>query len=284
MDDGHCGLPAEELIPLTQQFLEVPAELIEPAVSLELQGGAVIADSLEGRRGVFLARRYRAEREITEKLKVLAIGKPPWVWGPGVGKTTLFNLILKTLGAKTAAIALCAPTGRAPTRLSECTGLEAKTIHRLLETDPRTGRFRHNQDAPLDCDLLVVDEISMVDAPLMRSVLRAQLEGAALLPVGDVDQLPSVGPGVGVGGCSGLWGGGGCALHQDLPPGRREPDHHQCAPDQPGPARAKAPTADVLSARAFGAAFTKHQRSKASSASNDDRLTIAMPGFSSRCW
>ena len=115
--------------------------------------------------------------------------------GPGVGKTTLVNSILKILLAKSVAIALCAPTGRAAKRLSESTGLEAKTIHRLLETDPRTGAFRRTEEAPLDCDLLVVDETSMVDVPLMRALLRALPDRAALLLVGDVDQLPSVGPG-----------------------------------------------------------------------------------------
>jgi hypothetical protein len=103
--------------------------------------------------------------------------------------------LLKILIAKAVSIALCAPTGRAAKRLSESTGLEAKTIHRLLETDPRTGTFRRNEDEPLDCDLLVVDETSMVDVPLMRAVLRALPERTALLLVGDVDQLPSVGPG-----------------------------------------------------------------------------------------
>jgi exodeoxyribonuclease V alpha subunit len=181
-----------------------------------------------------LAALYRAEREIAEKLRTLAVGKPPWPsidvkgaipWveqrtklaladsqkaalrvalssnvtvitgGPGVGKTTLINPLLKILIAKAVTIALCAPTGRAAKRLSESTGLEAKTIHRLLETDPRTGTFRRNEDEPLDCDLLVVDETSMVDVPLMRAVLRALPERSALLLVGDVDQLPSVGPG-----------------------------------------------------------------------------------------
>jgi exodeoxyribonuclease V alpha subunit len=115
--------------------------------------------------------------------------------GPGVGKTTLVNSILKILTAKNVSIALCAPTGRAAKRLSDSTGLEAKTIHRLLETDPKTGSFRRTAEVPLDCDLLVVDETSMVDVPLMRSLLRALPEWAALLLVGDVDQLPSVGPG-----------------------------------------------------------------------------------------
>ncbi|MBV9198568.1 MAG: ATP-dependent RecD-like DNA helicase [Alphaproteobacteria bacterium] len=234
MDDGHCGLPTEELLSLTQLLLEVPAALIATALDLELQDGTVIADDLDGRRCVFLAGLYRAEREIAEKLQALAGGKPPWPsidadkaipWvekrtklalaasqieavrvalmskvlvitgGPGVGKTTLVNSLLKILLAKAVPIGLCAPTGRAAKRLSDSTGLQAKTIHRLLETDPRTGAFRRTEEAPLDCDLLVVDETSMVDVSLMRALLRALPNRAALLLVGDVDQLPSVGPG-----------------------------------------------------------------------------------------
>src|SRR5215469_12419825 len=234
MDDGHCGLPHEDLISLTRQLLEVSAELVNTALGLELQDGTVVADDLDGVRCVFLAGLYRAEREIAEKLKRLAAGNPPWPvidvdkavpWvekrtklalaesqkeaihvalsskvlvitgGPGVGKTTLVNSILKVLLAKNTAIALCAPTGRAAKRLSESTGLDAKTIHRLLEPDPRTGSFRRNEEFPLDCDLLVVDETSMVDVPLIRALLWALPDRAALLLVGDVDQLPSVGPG-----------------------------------------------------------------------------------------
>ena len=273
MDEGHCGLPVDELVPLTEKLLEVPAELVDTAMRLELDDGAVVADDLEDRRCVFLAALYRAEREIAEKLKTLAVGKPPWPaidvdkaipWveqrtklaladsqkaalrvalvskvvvitgGPGVGKTTLVNSLLKILTAKVVTIALCAPTGRAAKRLSESTSLEAKTIHRLLETDPRTGSFRRNEDEPLDCDLLVVDETSMVDVPLMRAVLRALPEHAALLLVGDVDQLPSVGRGR-------FWRhhrvcfGAGRALDRGLPAGCREPYHRQCAPDQPWP-------------------------------------------------
>ncbi|MBV9964117.1 MAG: AAA family ATPase, partial [Alphaproteobacteria bacterium] len=234
MDDGHCGLPYQELVALTRELLEVPAELVDRALDLELQDGTVIADDLDDQRCIFLAGLYRAEREIAAKLQALAAGKPPWPpidaakaipWveqrtqltladsqiaavhialaskvlvitgGPGVGKTTLVNSILKILSVKGVAIALCAPTGRAAKRLSESTGLEAKTIHRLLETDPRTGAFRRTEEALLDCDLLVVDETSMVDAPLMRALLRALPDDAALMLVGDVDQLPSVGPG-----------------------------------------------------------------------------------------
>src|SRR5262249_50923651 len=115
--------------------------------------------------------------------------------GPGVGKTTIVNAILRILAAKGVKLLLCAPTGRAAKRISETTGFEAKTIHRLLEVDPRSGSFKRGGDNPLECDLLVVDEASMVDVLLMQALLRAVPDHAALLIVGDIDQLPSVGPG-----------------------------------------------------------------------------------------
>jgi exodeoxyribonuclease V alpha subunit len=115
--------------------------------------------------------------------------------GPGVGKTTIVNAILRILAAKGVRLLLCAPTGRAAKRMSEATGREARTIHRLLEVDPKTGGFRRGPDNPLECDLLVIDETSMVDILLMHALLRAIPDRAALLIVGDVDQLPSVGPG-----------------------------------------------------------------------------------------
>ena len=90
---------------------------------------------------------------------------------------------------------MCAPTGRAAKRLTEATGFEAKTIHRLLEVDPKTGGFKRGEDNPLDCELLVVDETSMVDVMLMQALMKAVPDKAALLIVGDIDQLPSVGPG-----------------------------------------------------------------------------------------
>ena len=90
---------------------------------------------------------------------------------------------------------LCAPTGRAAKRMTEATGFEAKTVHRLLEVDPKAGGFKRNEGNALDCDLLVVDEASMVDVLLMQALLKAVPDSAALLIVGDIDQLPSAGPG-----------------------------------------------------------------------------------------
>ena len=208
--------------------------VIQTALDLELSEGSVVADTLAGEGAIFLAHLHRDERRIGEALQELAQGAAPWgtinaeraiAWveqrlglelaasqqaaveqalaskvlvitgGPGVGKTTLINAILRILAAKKLRIQLCAPTGRAAKRMAEATGLEAKTIHRLLEFDPAAYGFRRGAELPLECDLLVVDETSMVDVPLMASLLTAIPPEAALLLVGDVDQLPSVGPG-----------------------------------------------------------------------------------------
>jgi exodeoxyribonuclease V alpha subunit len=234
MDEGHCGLPTEELVPLAEKLLEVPQQLVRTALELELREGAVIGDKVGETPCVFLAGLYRAERTIANRLVRLAEDTPPWPsidpnkalpWaekqigfvlaesqvaairlalkskvlvitgGPGVGKTTIVKAILRILAAKGTDLQLCAPTGRAAKRMTEATGYEAKTIHRLLEVDPRSGGFRRSEDNPLDCDLLVVDETSMVDVLLMQALLKAIPDKAALLVVGDIDQLPSVGPG-----------------------------------------------------------------------------------------
>jgi exodeoxyribonuclease V alpha subunit len=234
MNEGHCGLPTAELMPLAEKLLDVPQDLIRTALDLELADGTVIADCVGETACVFLAGLYRAERAIAERLLTLNKGKIPWPWidpnkaipwieqrtsltladsqkaavatafaskvlvitgGPGVGKTTIVNSILRILSAKDMSLLLCAPTGRAAKRMNEATGLEARTIHRLLEVDPKGGGFRRDETNPLDCDLLVVDETSMVDVLLMHALVRALPHKAALLVVGDVDQLPSVGPG-----------------------------------------------------------------------------------------
>ena len=234
MDEGHCGLPTDELVPLAEKLLEVPGDLVRTAVDLELTEGTVIADRVGETPCVFLAGLHRAERMIAERLMRLASGPLPWSWinpdkalpwveeriglalatsqvaairlalmskvlvmtgGPGVGKTTIVRAILRILAAKGVRLLLCAPTGRAAKRMTEATGFEAKTIHRLLEVDPKGGGFKRSDDNPLDCDLLVVDETSMVDVMLMQALMKAMPDRAALLLVGDIDQLPSVGPG-----------------------------------------------------------------------------------------
>jgi exodeoxyribonuclease V alpha subunit len=234
MDEGHCGLPRDGLEKLAETLLEVPGDLVRAALNLELTDGTVVADSVGDTACVFLAGLHRAERAIAERLASIAAATLPWhpiaaekalPWvekltgltlvdsqkeavrlalaakvlvitgGPGVGKTTIVNAILRILNAKGVRILLCAPTGRAAKRMSEATGMEARTIHRLLEVDPKTGGFRRCEDNPLPCDLLVVDETSMVDVLLMNSLLKAVPNRAALLVVGDVDQLASVGPG-----------------------------------------------------------------------------------------
>src|SRR6202007_2940250 len=107
--------------------------------------------------------------------------------GPGVGKTTIVKAILRILAAKGMRLLLCAPTGRAAKRMTEATGFEAKTIHRLLEIDPKGYGFKRGDDNPLDCDLLVVDETSMVDVMLMQALTKAVPNQSALLVVGDID-------------------------------------------------------------------------------------------------
>jgi exodeoxyribonuclease V alpha subunit len=145
---------------------------------------------VEGRMGLQLSATQCDAIRMAVTSKVLVI-----TGGPGVGKTTLVRGILEVFTAKGMRCGLCAPTGRAAKRLSETTGQEAKTIHRLLEVDPAFGGFKRNRENPLDVDLLLVDETSMVDIVLMNQLLRAVPKLACLVLVGDVDQLPSIGPG-----------------------------------------------------------------------------------------
>jgi exodeoxyribonuclease V alpha subunit len=234
MDQGHCGLPTEQLLTLAVELLEAPLPLISEALKAELATGDVVLDSVRGEPCIFLAGLYQAERSIAVRLRAISDGPPPWPridgnaaipWverktgltlaasqrealllalrskllvitgGPGVGKTTLVNSILKVLAVKGVRILLGAPTGRAAKRMTETTGMEARTIHRLLEVDPANGCFKRDGDNPLDCDLLVIDETSMVDVQMLNALVKAVPRRAALLLVGDVDQLPSVGPG-----------------------------------------------------------------------------------------
>jgi exodeoxyribonuclease V alpha subunit len=154
-----------------------------------LDVGPVLA-RVEERMGIELAPQQRAALAAAAREKVLVL-----TGGPGVGKTTLVRGLLDLFTSHGLSAALAAPTGRAARRLGEATGREARTIHRLLEADPALGGFRRTAAHPLGLDLLVVDECSMVDVPLLNSLLAAVPRHACVVLVGDVDQLPSVGPG-----------------------------------------------------------------------------------------
>jgi exodeoxyribonuclease V alpha subunit len=233
-DDGHCAVHEAELIDTAASLLDIPVSTIVQAIDLELQEENLTAEAIAGKPCLFLTPLYRAEVSVASNLMRLLEGELPWgridpalaiPWvehqtgrvlspsqrgavaqvlankvtvitgGPGVGKTTIVTSILHVLQAKRMRVLLCAPTGRAAKRLSEATGVGAKTIHRLLAFDPKAYGFTHGQTHPLAADLVVVDEVSMVDVVLLHQLLRAIPEQAAVLMVGDVDQLPSVGPG-----------------------------------------------------------------------------------------
>ena len=220
IENGDCGLPEAELLTLAQKLLEVERELLAQALALELAVGTVVADNVNEQSCVFLPHLRHAEEAIALAIQHLQTGRPPWPaidaekaigWvearlgvklapgqrdgvsralsakilivtgGPGVGKTTIIRSILAILRAKGVTPLLAAPTGRAAKRLAETTGLEAKTIHRLLEFDPRGGGFVRCKEFPLECDLLVLDETSMIDVLLMASVLNALPPTAAKL-------------------------------------------------------------------------------------------------------
>lgn len=232
--EGHCAFPEDELLPHAATLLEMPQAILQQALGLELLEGRLIREAIGGRNCIFPADLYRAENSVAAMLRDVVRGNVPWkdleiekalAWvdselgmplaplqreavatalrskclivtgGPGTGKTTLTRAIVSILKAKNVRIGLCSPTGRAAKRLAECTGMEAKTIHRLLGYDAQKGGFLHDRQHRLEVDLLLLDEASMVDLSLLNNLLKALPPEAALILVGDVDQIPSVGPG-----------------------------------------------------------------------------------------
>ncbi|MDR3319756.1 MAG: ATP-dependent RecD-like DNA helicase [Desulfovibrio sp.] len=145
---------------------------------------------VQGKLSITLAEKQveAVQSSVTNKVAVIT-------GGPGTGKTTIIRAILRIFAPLTKRILLAAPTGRAAKRMSETTGYEAKTIHRLLEYSMTNGGFQKNEDHPLDADLVIIDETSMLDLILMHHLLKAVPDSAVLIFVGDVDQLPSVGAG-----------------------------------------------------------------------------------------
>jgi exodeoxyribonuclease V alpha subunit len=233
LSDGHCGLPKEKLIMESMKLLALEKAIVEEAIANVLKAGEVITDTINKEEIIFLAAYYQYEVTIANKLKDLLISPLafpeidivkaiPWVenklsitlatsqkeaiaqamkakvlvitGGPGTGKTTLVKYIITILRAKDIEIKLGAPTGRAAKRLSETSAMEAQTIHRLLEYNPTCG-FKYNENNLLQADLVIIDEVSMIDVQLMSLLLKAIPKQSSLIIVGDIDQLPSVGPG-----------------------------------------------------------------------------------------
>lgn len=232
--EGHCAVEHEKTLEAATHLLAIDRSILEQAIAREIEASRLVIEPINDVACLFLTPLYRAEVGVAKHLMRLAEGQPPWEgvntknaipWvegktglilsesqrravaqacngkitiitgGPGVGKTTVVNSILRILRARRVKIVLCAPTGRAAKRLSESSQTEAKTIHRLLEYDPQRLGFKRDNEYPLDADLVVLDETSMVDVVLANQLLRAVPDEAAVLLVGDVDQLPSVGPG-----------------------------------------------------------------------------------------
>ncbi len=236
-DEGHVYYPHEQLLEKCREILEIDREIITRALDkVGKEKRVIIEDPSKNGKAVYLAKYHVCETGIAGRLKRLMAApkliRPidsdkaiEWVQrrleitlaqkqvqavkcaleskvmvitgGPGTGKTTIINAVIKIFAAPSleAKIKLAAPTGRAAKKMTEATGHEAKTIHRLLEYSVQKGGFRKDEKDPLDCRVLIIDETSMIDTVLLYHLLKAVPEEAALILVGDINQLPSVGPG-----------------------------------------------------------------------------------------
>ncbi len=232
--EGHVYLPQRALQKRARAILAIEDHIVTKAIDLLLSEDKLVREDAQASDAIYLPALHAAEDECHRGLRRIADahqGTAPGeiehvisrlevdmgihlaaaqkeaiqfavtgkivviTGGPGTGKTTIVNGIIRILTQRGSRIVLAAPTGRAARRLSESSGQEAKTIHRLLEFDPRTSNFLRTKERPLPADVLVVDEVSMLDVPLLSHLLQAVPSFARLIFVGDVDQLPSVGPG-----------------------------------------------------------------------------------------
>lgn len=218
---GHCKNGMDILAKETSKLLNLEPEIISVAIPDWSKHEHIVEHAGE----YCLKHIFEAEKYIADKISKLNAKSPLWqvkshhiniklaesqkaafelalanscviiTGGPGVGKTTILKAIIQTLKAAGVNLMLAAPTGRAAKRMQESTGITAKTIHRLLEFDPTTGGFTRNEIQPLATDVVVLDEASMIDVLLFSKLLKALPDECSLLIVGDVDQLPAVGPG-----------------------------------------------------------------------------------------
>lgn len=231
---GHCAYSEEKLLEEAQRKLNVDPELLDEALEMELVTEQFVDDTIGGVPCIYLKKVWVMERDVARTLLLLKSKEPPWGWfnmekvlhwaqslldiqlaplqveavetalassltvitgGPGTGKTTLVRTLTVILQTQFLKFALCSPTGRAAKRLEETTGHPAQTIHRLLKLNTLTGEFAYNRKNPLDVDLVLIDEASMVDLALMFHLLEALPKHCAMILVGDADQIPPVGAG-----------------------------------------------------------------------------------------
>lgn len=230
-EEGHCFCPRGELLEYACKQLEIGSAVLEEALALELGSGALVSDQ----DNIYLSGLYRAEAGCAERLRLIQghpVGRAVSIdvakaieWaakrmnlafspaqasalrmamtekvaiitgGPGVGKTTIIRALVDIFSAKKLTVRLSAPTGRAAKRMEEATGRQAMTMHRMLKFQPGRDQFDYHSAKPLEGDVFILDEVSMIDIALMHAFLRAVPLHARLLVIGDADQLPSVGPG-----------------------------------------------------------------------------------------
>lgn len=233
LQNGHCFLPKDKLIPLGAGYVDIKEEEVEIAVENMCERHQLKEAVINGRNCIYLPNYYKAEEESAKKLRLMMqFGRQEirniderikksqnelgilyedaqkeairasienrvmvLTGGPGTGKTTTLRGMIALFEALKYRVELAAPTGRAAKRMSQVCQRKARTLHRLLEIQPENGAFTYNGSNPLKCDVLIVDEMSMVDSLLFHALLEALPLGCRLIMVGDADQLPSVGAG-----------------------------------------------------------------------------------------